>query len=48
MLYLPNVSQAFILSELPHAARLLESSCFEKITMCNQDNALDVAAFPDE
>ena len=32
---------------LPRAARLLESSCLEKITMCNWDNAHDVAACPD-
>ena len=34
--------------ELPRAASLLKSSCFKKITMCNRDNARDVAAFPDE
>ena len=33
---------------LPHATRLLETSCLEKITMCNRDNARDVAACPDE
>ena len=48
LLYPPNVSRAFILSELPRAARLLKSSCLEKITMCNRDNARDVTAFPDE
>ena len=34
--------------ELPRAVRLFKGSCFEKITMCNRDNACDVAAFPDE
>ena len=33
--------------ELPRAVRLLKT-CFEKITMCNPDNARDVAASPDE
>ena len=33
---------------LPRATRLLETSCLEKITMCNRDNARDVAACPDE
>ena len=30
------------------ATRLLETSSLEKITMCNPDNACDVAACPDE
>ena len=34
--------------ELPRAAHLLKTSCFEKITMCNRDNARDVAASPDK
>ena len=33
---------------LPRATRLLETSCLEKITMCNRDNARDVAACTDE
>ena len=33
--------------KLPCAVRLLKT-CFEKITMCNRDNARDIAAFPDE
>ena len=33
---------------LPRATRLLETSRLEKITMCNRDNAHDVAACPDE
>ena len=33
---------------LPRATRLLETSCLEKITVCNRDNARDVAACPDE
>ena len=34
--------------ELPCTAHLLKTSGFEKITMCNQDNARDIAAFRDE
>ena len=30
--------------ELPRSACLLKTSCFEKITMCNQNNAREVAA----
>ena len=33
---------------LQRATRLLATSCLEKITMCNRDNARDVAACPDE
>ena len=33
---------------LPCATHLLETSCLEKITMYNQDNACDIAACPDE
>ena len=33
---------------LPHTTCLLETSCLEKITMCNWDNAHDVATCPDE
>ena len=40
LLYLPIVSQTFS-SELPHAACLLK-------TLCNRDNACDIAACPDE
>ena len=32
---------------LPRATRLLET-CLEKITMCNRDNACDIAACTDE
>ena len=34
--------------ELPHAVRLFKTSCFEKMTMCNWDNARDIAACPAE
>ena len=35
--------------ELPRAARLLKTSCFEKNnSMCNRDNPRDVAACPEE
>ena len=48
LFFLPTVSLTFILSGLPRATRLLETSCLEKITMCNRDNAHDIAACPDE
>ena len=33
---------------LPRTTHLLETSCLEKITVCNQDNAPDIATCPDE
>ena len=33
---------------LPRATCLAETSCLEKITMCNRDNARDIAICPDE
>ena len=47
LFFLPTVSRTFILSWIPRAARLLKTSCFEKVTMCNRDNARDIAACPD-
>ena len=34
LFFLPTVSLTFILSGLPRATRLLETSCLEKITVC--------------
>ena len=47
--FLPSFHEHSFLPELPRAARLLKTSCFEKNNrMCNQDNAHDVDIFPDE
>ena len=48
LFFLPTVSGNLFSPGLPCATCLLETSCLEKITMCNRDNARDVAACPDE
>ena len=45
----PVFHKHFFSPELPCAAHLLKTSCFKKNNcMCNQDNACDVVACPDE
>ena len=40
LFFLPTVSLTFILSGLPRATRLLETSCLEKITVCVMETML--------
>ena len=48
LLYFPLFHKHLFSPELPHAARLLKTSCFEKNNcICNRDNARDTAACPD-
>ena len=48
LFFFPLFHEDLISLGLPRATRLLETSCLEKITMCNRDNARDVAACTDE
>ena len=47
LFFFPLFHEDLISLGLPHATHLLKTS-LEKITMCNRDNARDIAACTDE